>query len=157
MKSLSPKSRVGTYVLVVWLEQSRSISVGRLGRVELKAGWYAYCGSAFGPGGVAARCRHHRKVSERPHWHIDYLRAVARLEEIWFSHEPQCLEHIWAGLLAASRGVQVAHPGFGSSDCGCTAHLLYFPRTGPSYPGFCRRFRRDYPRSGRVFRELVAY
>ena len=156
-KSVYPQSRGGTYILVLRLEREIFVEAGKLGRVGLDAGWYAYCGSAFGPGGVAARCRHHRKVSARPHWHVDYLRAVAQLEQIWFSHLPERLEHAWAGLLGASRGARAIHPGFGSSDCRCVTHLYHFPRTMPSFRGFCQRFRRDFHRSGRIFRELVVY
>jgi|GEM_PF-3411524 len=42
---------VGTYTLVVERTVSDAVAVGALGEVLFPAGWYAYVGSAFGPGG----------------------------------------------------------------------------------------------------------
>ena len=66
----------GTYVLVLRLSSSLTLPVGRLGECYLTKGYYIYVGSAFGSGGLAARLRHHLKVSLTPHWHIenDHLR-----------------------------------------------------------------------------------
>jgi Uri superfamily endonuclease len=74
----------GTYLLVMEVREGTLIRAGRLGELEISPGWYAYAGSAFGPGGVAARCGHHLRLSARPRWHIDYLRAVSELREMWF-------------------------------------------------------------------------
>ncbi|MES9955601.1 MAG: GIY-YIG nuclease family protein [Sedimenticola sp.] len=150
----SPDSRPGTYVLVFRLAHHERILAGGMGQLDLEPGWYAYVGSAFGPGGVAARCHHHRRVSRRPHWHIDYLGAVAELRAIWFSHDPQRREHQWAGLLAASRGACRPYPGFGASDCSCVSHLFRFSRS-PSFNGFRRRLRRELPGHGVVRQELI--
>jgi len=136
-KSL-PTNQSGTYLLLMQLQEAQQIEVGRLGMLPLKAGWYLYIGSAFGPGGIKARCGHHRKISVRPRWHVDYLRAVAPLREIWFSHDPARREHQWAGLVRERRGMQVPMPGFGSSDCDCETHLLYTAQR-PSFDGFRRR------------------
>ncbi|MCP4126995.1 MAG: DUF123 domain-containing protein, partial [Gammaproteobacteria bacterium] len=110
--------------------------------ITIQPGWFAYVGSAFGPGGVAARCRHHRNIAESPHWHIDHLRAVTGLQQIWFSHDRQRREHQWAGLLERSRGARNPIAGFGSSDCGCHSHLFHFSST-PSFDGFRWRAYRE--------------
>src|ERR1035438_8832695 len=68
--------------------------IGRLGALQLQSGFYFYVGSALGPGGVRARLAHHLKPSRRPHWHIDYLRAHTRVEEIWYCLDTRRLEHI---------------------------------------------------------------
>ena len=149
-----PDSRPGTYVLVLVLDKSCVVQAGRLGELQLEAGWYAYVGSAFGPGGIQARCGHHRQISQRPHWHIDYLRAVARLDAIWFSHDLQRREHQWAQLLSSARGARIPVPGFGSSDCNCLSHLVYLSRP-PSFESFRRRVRREIPDSVTIFNELV--
>jgi Uri superfamily endonuclease len=142
-------------VLILEASQAARISVGRLGELHIEPGWYAYVGSAFGPGGVAARCGHHREIARRPHWHIDYLRAVCELREIWFSHDPQRREHAWAELLQGSRGSRQPFAGFGATDCDCGSHLFRFT-TPPSFPGFKRRLKRAFPGHERVLRELVA-
>ncbi|MES9832720.1 MAG: GIY-YIG nuclease family protein [Candidatus Thiodiazotropha sp. LLP2] len=114
----------GTYVLLLKNSRKKTIRVGRLGEYDFQKGWYLYVGSAFGPGGVAARCRHHQRVSQRPHWHIDYLRAESVLSEIWFTHDPCRREHEWAGLLASHLKHRQPIPGFGASDCECGSHLF---------------------------------
>ena len=49
----------GTYALVMLLARTTALSVGKLGPVTFNAGYYVYTGSAFGPGGLAARSGHH--------------------------------------------------------------------------------------------------
>ena len=61
-----------------------------------------------------------------PHWHIDYLRLHATVEEVWLCHGRKRREHLWARFLSSVPGASVPMPGFGSSDCGCEAHLFFF-------------------------------
>jgi Uri superfamily endonuclease len=151
---VEPTSQVGTYLLLMELQEAQQIVVGRLGLLSLKAGWYLYIGSAFGPGGIKARCGHHRKISPRPRWHIDYLRAIAPLREIWFSHDPERREHQWAQWVSKRRGMQVPLPGFGSSDCDCETHLLYTAQR-PSFDGFRRRAYQTITAHAMIKRELI--
>ena len=117
----------GTYVLVLAVALPLRLAIGKLGTFDFPAGWYAYAGSARGPGGLAARLRHHLQVAVRPHWHIDYLRKGAGLAEIWYGRAADHDEHRWAGGLAAMRGADSVAAGFGSSDCRCATHLIFFP------------------------------
>ncbi len=137
-----PEKTAGTYILLLHNSIRQNLLVGSLGAVSIQPGWFAYVGSAFGPGGVAARCGHHRNISQRLHWHIDYLRAATGLEQIWFSYDPQCREHQWSQLLTKSRGARQPIAGFGASDCGCNSHLFYFSSI-PSFDGFRRRAYRE--------------
>ncbi len=130
-----PERRGGTYLLVLEAARSAHIRVGRRRELEVTPGWYVYIGSALGPGGVAARCRHHRQPAQRPHWHIDYLRTVCALREIWFRYDPRRREHQWAGLLPAGLGGGETVAGFGVSDCDCQSHLFRFD-SRPSYRQF---------------------
>ena len=68
-------SSSGTYALILYCPHTRRLEVGRLGVFEFQKGWYAYVGSAFGRGGLRARCRHHLRLTMRPHWHIEYLKS----------------------------------------------------------------------------------
>lgn len=122
---LLPKEK-GSYLLVLRLPGPRAIEVGRLGRIAFARGWYAYAGSAFGPGGLGARLRHHLGPVRRPHWHIDYLRAEARVIEIWTAEGSPCREHEWALALAGGQGAGTRFHGFGCSDCRCPSHLIHF-------------------------------
>ena len=130
------------------------LSVGALGRFAIHPGFFAYVGSAFGPGGVAARCAHHARVALRPHWHIDFLRAVTSVEEIWYSHDRSPREHDWAALLATARGSSRPCPGFGASDCHCSSHLFQFAGP-PSFESFRRRAMRRLPDHGALARVSV--
>ncbi len=118
----------GTYLLRFDLRETLHLDIGRLGEVQLFPGTLYYAGSAFGPGGVAARVNRHVTGCGKPHWHVDRLRAAVPVSEVWYSHASQRLEHAWAGRLLAMSGAQPAFPGFGSSDCRCPAHLVHFVR-----------------------------
>jgi Uri superfamily endonuclease len=120
-------SRRGTYALVMRAEAQKVVQVGCLGSLEFAPGYYVYVGSAFGPGGVHARVRHHRKIADRPRWHIDYLRLHARVEKVWFSYDSARREHQWAAVMAQAMRGSIPLSGFGASDCGCASHLFYFP------------------------------
>ena len=67
----------GTYILITSVSQMRRWEVGSLGKFDLVPGFYAYVGSAFGPGGLQARVGHHLAGTAEPHWHIDYLLRIA--------------------------------------------------------------------------------
>ena len=114
---------------------TRSVRIGRLGVLLLQPGFYVYVGSALGPGGARARLAHHMKPSNRPHWHIDYLKPHAKLEEVWYCHDQFRCEHEWARNVGIAQGASVPLAGFGASDCRCESHLYFF-ESRPSMNGF---------------------
>ena len=125
--SFAPGSGAGgCYLLRLYLPEPVELVVGKVGPRQLSAGAYIYVGSAFGPGGVRARLAHHLRTSERPHWHIDYLRHYADIDEIWFAETDQRLEHRWAESVANMQSCKPVMPGLGASDCRCPTHLFYF-------------------------------
>ena len=69
----------GTYALVLHLECTEEITVGKLGMFTFPAGYYLYVGSALGPGGLEARLARHRRRGKKLRWHIDYLLEHAQL------------------------------------------------------------------------------
>jgi Uri superfamily endonuclease len=122
--------RKGSYLLLLELSTPQTITVGRLGALDFVPGLYAYVGSARGPGGLAARLRHHLKRSQSCHWHIDYLRLAASVAAIWVAWEPiadNFSECQLAGLLERQCPFYPPFKGFGSSDCTCASHLLHWP------------------------------
>ncbi|MCC7262543.1 MAG: GIY-YIG nuclease family protein [Candidatus Latescibacteria bacterium] len=134
----------GTYVLLLHLPAEDAIRVGRLGRVELPAGFYAYVGSALGPGGLKARLRHHQGQPARSHWHIDYLRRATHLVQIWISAQKVRREHDWAHLLSQVCGAVPVAAGFGTSDCDCCTHLFWWAEA-PAVICFRRLVRTHFP------------
>lgn len=120
----------GLYALGLRLAKTTPLSIGALGEFSLPSGLYLYVGSAWGPGGLAARVRRHLQGRGRAHWHLDYLRAVAEPVALWL--KPQEREECrWAAHLLAHPTARIVIAGFGSSDCRCPAHLAY---CGPTLP-----------------------
>ena len=112
----------GSYALALRLLSRRKLTVGRLGLVEFPRGHYIYFGSALG--GLNARVARHLRSGKKLHWHADYLSAEAPWTQVWQLADGQRWECVWATAAAATAGVSVPAPGFGSSDCRCRSHLV---------------------------------
>ncbi len=125
-------SRKGSYCLVLRADEVASIGVGRLGAFSVLPGYYYYAGSAFGPGGIAARVSRHFRQDKTQRWHIDYLRPVCEVEGVFVSNESLNHEHVWSTQLRLEHGFSTPLKGFGSSDCGCDSHLTYSCLVQPS-------------------------
>ena len=110
--SLSPGR--GTYALILRCTKGRTVQVGRLGGMQLRAGFYVYVGSGLGPGGLRARIAPHLRRARRPHWHIDYLRAYTRPDQLWFCCDVARREHHWARASEAAPGASIHFPGVGA-------------------------------------------
>lgn len=126
----------GTYILILRLAEPKTVSVGRLGTFDFLVGWYAYVGSAFHSSGLRGRLNHHLTPIRRPHWHIDYLRQIAVVEQVWYLASDIRYEHQWAAWLAVMPGVEIPVRRFGASDCTCPSHLFYFKNI-PPFNDFC--------------------
>ena len=116
------QGRPGAYLLVLELDGPLALTIaGRPG--SLGPGLYAYCGSAYGPGGLGARLARHLGPDKRPHWHIDRLTAAGRVLAAYA--QPGGSECALVAALRALPETRVPLPGFGSSDCRrCPAHLI---------------------------------
>jgi Uri superfamily endonuclease len=121
----------GTYALLLRASSARTVTVGALGELSVRPGWYVYVGSAFGAGGLRARVGRHARGDGATHWHVDYLRAATALEAVWYTHDDRRRECAWAAALRERPGAQVPMAGFGASDCGCDAHLIAFGALPP--------------------------
>lgn len=120
----------GIYILVLELCAPKEIAIGKAGINIFDKGIYIYIGSAVGPGGIEGRLKHHYKISDKPHWHIDYLRKEADLINVFFFEGDKELEHLFA--IQLSKTFRSPIPKFGSSDCNCYSHL-FFNKTEPSF------------------------
>ena len=119
--------KIGTYIVVLKSSHAKTVQIGRLGQLKINKGYYVYIGSAMGPGGVISRLKHHSKISKKPHWHLDYLRAETEFYEAYALYSPERKECEWATFLSKTEVVNEPMKGFGSSDCQCNTHLFYFP------------------------------
>ncbi len=118
----------GCYILWLRLERDTHLVIGRLGDAALPAGWYGYVGSGRGSGGVRGRMAHHLRWSNRPHWHIDYLRRITLPAAVWFACGAEADEQRWVSGLRQLPGACCPVPGFGASDSPLISHLLHFGR-----------------------------
>jgi Uri superfamily endonuclease len=138
--NLLPDSKKGTYVLILFLEQDKEIVVGRRrtsSSILFRAGYYAYVGSAHGPGGLRSRISRHLIKDKKSIWHIDYLRKEAVPVEVWVNVHEGRQEKIWADALIVMKG---SHPieNFGNTDDRKSrTHLCYF-KYCPSVHAFKR-------------------
>ncbi len=142
----------GSYILIMQNQVDLCITIGKRGMLSIFHGYYLYVGSAFGPGGISARVRHHSRIQDRPHWHIDYLRKHTRLTEIWFSYDQIRREHQWASLLKTQDNVSVPMPGFGATDCNCSSHLL-FCSSKPDFNAFITHTYNSLPDHKTILRQ----
>ncbi|MGR9098945.1 MAG: GIY-YIG nuclease family protein [Gammaproteobacteria bacterium] len=147
------KGSKGTYALLLYCAAKRHLAVGRLGRAIIRPGYYLYVGSAFGPGGIAARTGRHLKTGKPLRWHIDYLREIAHPVEIWFTPDPVKREHQWSRMLAETFGLSAPIAGFGASDCRCPAHLFYNPAK-PDFERFRAEMIASLPDHSEIFWEI---
>ena len=115
----------GTYTLVLERHSDGPIEVGALGYIDFPAGWYAYTGSALGPGGFS-RVERHRAVAsgdnDARHWHVDYLLGDDATSVATAVRTAADVECAVAGRLVDAVGDGV--PDFGCSDCDCPSHLV---------------------------------
>jgi len=117
----------GTYCLVIELADRTSIRIGALGMRSLNAGVYVYVGSALA--GIEQRVSRHAGKRKKKRWHIDYLLDKAEVVSvIAVPSRVKRTECTIAQTLLSSEGAQVPVEGFGSSDCDCRSHLIYFER-----------------------------
>jgi len=117
----------GAYALLVALDAPLPVRAG--GRAAtLPPARYIYCGSARGPGGLAARLARHMRLEKRAHWHVDQLTGSGRVLGAWvFRGRSEC------DVNDALAGFPVPVEGFGSSDCKrCRSHLRLWPDGAPA-------------------------
>ncbi len=115
----------GIYTIILSLEGEEKICIGSLGEIDFAPGYYAYTGSARGPGGCKRVDRHVEILQgnrSTRRWHIDYLLARTGLVEVLITRTSLDLECIIAKMIGEHL---LPIEGFGCSDCHCISHLFY--------------------------------
>lgn len=116
----------GSYLLVLRAARRFGAAAGRLGGFDFPAGFYIYCGSARGPGGLRARVGRHVGRAGARHWHVDYLRPHVAVVCVLVCEGGARLECVWARALQRKPGMEPGAARFGASDCRCAGHLWRF-------------------------------
>jgi sugar fermentation stimulation protein A len=112
----------GSYLLILRLASEARLTVGSLGKIELRRGYYVYVGSAMK--NLTRRIERHRRLRKNFHWHIDYLRDSSEFLATLPVRSKDDLEcEIAAGMEDVADWTV---PSFGSSDCSCPSHLFGF-------------------------------
>jgi Uri superfamily endonuclease len=119
----------GTYLLLLKATQSTKVQIGKLGELSVNPGFYVYSGSAFGPGGLGARVGRHLRLNKKLRWHIDYLRP--RVDDVIAYYQPDSRSECLFAYELMIAGGEIPMKGFGSSDCKCESHLVYFIDLAP--------------------------
>jgi sugar fermentation stimulation protein A len=114
----------GSYLLLLYLQQEKRLSVGRLGTISFPPGYYIYVGSAMA--GLTRRIKRHGYARKRLHWHIDVLRAASEFRSALPIRSSTRLECEIATALAGIVKWKIPH--FGSTDCACETHLFRMTR-----------------------------
>jgi sugar fermentation stimulation protein A len=116
------ETKKGIYQLLIYLPENSYIRIGKKGRFRFLEGYYIYTGSA--KKGLEKRLERHKRKDKKLFWHIDYLLEYGKIKDYWvYSKGGEC------GLnrkVLKRANSKIILSGFGSSDCRCPAHLLYF-------------------------------
>ena len=67
----------GIDLLRIYLKKDKIISIGRLGRISFKKGYYVYVGSAMN--NLERRIERHKSSKKKVHWHIDYFLRYGKI------------------------------------------------------------------------------
>ncbi|MBW2311193.1 MAG: DNA/RNA nuclease SfsA [Deltaproteobacteria bacterium] len=134
----------GSYLLILKIDRTMALEIGRLGTHTFSKGYYVYVGSAMR--NLRTRVKRHLQRRKKLHWHIDYLTAHTGEMiplPIRSSRRDEC--EIAKALLSI---MQMGPSGFGSSDCPCQTHL-FFSDTNPlhirAFHDVLKGFRMTHP------------
>ena len=112
----------GSYLLLIHNDRDRKISVGRLGKIYFRKGYYIYTGSARHS--LSKRIKRHQRITKKIHWHIDYILKEMKLLKTFSIIKKEREE-----IQLAERMLTIADDfikGFGASDSSLISHLTYF-------------------------------
>jgi len=135
----------GSYILILVLKNVRRIRIGSLGFIRFPAGCVFYVGNA--KKGLKQRVMRHIK-SKAKHWHIDYLKAKARITDVILITDNRWDECALSAILKKKFEMPVKK--FGSSDCSCDTHLFFSPQINSSV-----RILANYLKSYEIKFELI--
>ena len=116
----------GIYQLLIYLPKDVWIVIGKKGRFKFPKGYYIYTGSALN--GLEKRIERHLKKNKKHFWHIDYLLDFASIKKVFLFTNGKFDECALNLKTLEKPDAKIIMPKFGSSDCDCPAHLVFFER-----------------------------
>ncbi len=139
----------GVYLLLINVNGDKTLTVGNLGGMTFKQGYYVYVGSAMNT--LSKRIARHKRKRKKKRWHIDYLSAEASTITAVPIITGDRLECELAAGVNGAGGEAVM--GFGCSDCHCHSHLYYF-KENPLFNASIIELIQHY-RIGRLEKKLI--
>ncbi len=130
----------GAYIVVLKIEKTKKINIGKLGENIFKPGYYCYIGSA--KKNLKKRVERHRSIKKNIHWHIDYLRSHCKFVAQYPIRTNDDIECSLASKMEIIADQSLN--GFGCTDCTCDSHLYYFqddPRLSQQFQNILLYFR----------------
>jgi len=118
----------GVYCILLYINKSRQITIGKLGNLVFQRGYYCYVGSAMN--NLEKRILRHKRTLESPstnkklRWHIDYLREYSKLIIFFKIKTLKQIEDILSKEIKKISDTSIDK--FGASDSKCRSHLHYF-------------------------------
>jgi endonuclease-3 len=119
----------GTYVLFIEAKKGIRPEVGKLGKVRIGKGVYAYVGSAMGKSvNLENRVNRHQELAKskkgNKQWHIDYITTSRSVDVTGVVKVAGKGIECEVAKLLADCGGKVVASGLGSSDCKCRTHFF---------------------------------
>lgn len=114
----------GIYCLLIYLNESKTIKIGKIGSIYFKKGYYCYVGSALN--NLEKRIARHKRKNKKIRWHIDYLLKHAKIINVFSKSTTKKIE-CKINKRIEKKSDRIINK-FGSSDCLCKAHLHYCNR-----------------------------
>ncbi len=110
------------YIILYNLQESLTLQIGKLGEFQFPCGYYLYVGKD--KRNIRSRVSRHISRNKNNRWHIDYLSRYAMpvFMQMLAGERNECdlVSHF------SELGGRILISGFGSSDCNCKSHLLYY-------------------------------
>lgn len=120
-KSINPEHTL--YAIFFQLENEKTIQIGKLTTHTFDKGKYIYVGSA--KKNIAARVNRHIRLEKPLRWHFDYLRPYGEVTKV-ITFEEKLGECGLTNQLKKKFNASTPVKKFGSSDCRCYSHLLFY-------------------------------
>ncbi|MGG6431797.1 GIY-YIG nuclease family protein [Anoxybacillus sp. D401a] len=111
------------YAIFFTIDRNTIVEVGKLGTFLFPKGNYIYVGSA--KRNIQSRIQRHIQVEKRKRWHIDYIRPYGEITHVQ-TYSSELNECARAQQLFQQYNGQWIVKKFGSSDCRCPSHLIYY-------------------------------
>jgi len=111
----------GSYLLLGFLPENITLSIGAVGKRFFRKGFYVYVGSAMNS--LSQRINRHLRRKKSPHWHIDMLTPFLKNLMPLRIESSERLECLIAERLQQIADATISR--FGSSDCRCPGHLFW--------------------------------